>query len=49
MVSEAPLKETEAGLVPEGDGWFFKIRIADTAELEGLMDEAAYREWVTTL
>jgi len=34
---------------PEGDGWFFKIRIADTAELEGLMDEAAYREWVTTL
>ncbi len=22
MVSEAPLKETEAGLVPEGDGWF---------------------------
>ena len=34
---------------PEGDGWFFKIRIADTAELEGLMDEAAYREWVKTL
>ena len=34
---------------PEGDGWFFKIRIADKAELAGLMDEAAYREWVKTL
>jgi glycine cleavage system H protein len=34
---------------PEGDGWFFKIRIADKAELDGLMDEAAYREWAKTL
>ena len=34
---------------PEGEGWFFKIRIADKAELDGLMDEAAYREWVKTL
>ena len=34
---------------PEGDGWFFKIRLADTSELDGLMDEAAYREWVKTL
>ena len=34
---------------PEGAGWFFKIRIADPAELEGLMDEAAYHEWVKTL
>ena len=34
---------------PEGEGWFFKIRIADAAELDGLMDEAAYREWVKTL
>ena len=34
---------------PEGEGWFFKIRIADTAELDGLMGEAAYREWVKTL
>jgi glycine cleavage system H protein len=23
--------------------WFFKIRLADRAELEGLMDEAAYK------
>ena len=34
---------------PEGDGWFFKLRLADQGELEGLMDEAAYREWVKTL
>ena len=34
---------------PEGEGWFFKMRLADEAELEGLMDEAAYREWVKTL
>jgi glycine cleavage system H protein len=25
-----------------GAGWFFKIRIADTGELENLMDKAAY-------
>ena len=34
---------------PEGEGWFFKMTLADTAELDGLMDEAAYREWVKTL
>ena len=34
---------------PEGEGWFFKIQIADKAELDDLMDEAAYREWVKTL
>jgi glycine cleavage system H protein len=34
---------------PEGEGWFFKLKLGDTSELEGLMDEAAYREWVETL
>jgi glycine cleavage system H protein len=34
---------------PEGDGWFFKLKLADTSELDGLMDEAAYREWLKTL
>ena len=33
----------------EGEGWFFKMTIADKAELDGLMNEAAYREWVATL
>ncbi len=31
---------------PMGDGWFFKMKIADTGELEGLMDEAAYKSFV---
>jgi len=34
---------------PEGDGWFFKLKLADPGELHGLMEEAAYREWVKTL
>ena len=34
---------------PEGEGWFFKLRLADPSELDGLMDEAAYRAWVETL
>ncbi|QIK77709.1 glycine cleavage system protein GcvH [Sphingomonas piscis] len=34
---------------PEGEGWFFKLRLSDTSEVEGLMDETAYREWVATL
>jgi len=34
---------------PEGEGWFFKMTLADASELDGLMDETAYREWVKTL
>jgi glycine cleavage system H protein len=34
---------------PEGEGWFFKVKLSDTSELDGLMDEASYREWVKTL
>ena len=34
---------------PEGEGWFFKLRLADAAELDGLMGENAYRDWVKTL
>jgi glycine cleavage system H protein len=34
---------------PEGAGWFFKLEVTDPSELEGLMDEAAYREFVATL
>jgi glycine cleavage system H protein len=34
---------------PEGEGWFFKLKLSDPSELYGLMDEAAYREWVKTL
>ena len=34
---------------PEGEGWFFKLKLADTAELEGLMDETAYKAFVAGL
>ena len=34
---------------PEGEGWFFKLRMNDPGELEGLMDEGSYRDWVKTL
>jgi glycine cleavage system H protein len=34
---------------PEGQGWFFKLKLSSPGELDGLMDEAAYREWVKTL
>ena len=34
---------------PEGEGWFFKLKLDDAPEVEGLMDESSYREWVATL
>jgi glycine cleavage system H protein len=36
LVNEDPLE----------DGWFFKMTLADPSELEGLMDEEAYREYI---
>jgi glycine cleavage system H protein len=33
----------------EEEGWFFKLRLADTSELEGLMDEASYKDFVAGL
>ena len=34
---------------PEGEGWFFKLKLDDAGELEGLMEETEYRDWVKTL
>lgn len=34
---------------PEGEGWFFKVTLENPSELDGLMDEGAYREWIKTL
>lgn len=34
---------------PEGEGWFFKLKLDKPSELDGLMDETSYREWVKTL
>jgi glycine cleavage system H protein len=34
---------------PEGQGWFFKLKLDNPAELDGLMDENAYRDFVASL
>ena len=34
---------------PTGDGWFFRIQMMDTSELDELMDESAYQEFVQAL
>jgi glycine cleavage system H protein len=44
--------EEEPALVnssAEEDGWFFKMTIGDASELEDLMDEAAYKEFLEGL
>jgi glycine cleavage system H protein len=28
---------------PEGAGWFYKVKLSNAAELDGLMDDAAYQ------
>ena len=33
----------------EGDGWLWRMTLSDTAELDALMDEAAYRKYVAGL
>ena len=33
----------------ESDGWFAKVKVADAAELDALMDRAAYDAYVSTV
>lgn len=33
----------------EGDGWFFKLTLSDTSELEGLMNESKYNDYIASL
>ena len=40
VLSEAPETVNEA---PEAGGWFAKLKLTDTSELDALMDEAAYK------
>src|SRR3984893_5517599 len=39
LAAEPALVNSDAG----GKAWFFKLKIADKSELDGLMDEAAYQ------
>ena len=34
---------------PMGKGWFFKVKLADKSELDGLMDEKGYNDFVKSL
>jgi len=35
--------------VPGGDGWFFKVKMSDASEVDGLMDADAYKAYVDGL
>jgi glycine cleavage system H protein len=44
--------ENQPGLINEdttGKGWLFRLKLSDSTELETLMDEAAYQEFVKSL
>jgi len=45
-IVDAPALVNEA---PEAAGWFFQVALSNPAELEGLMDRAAYDEYVAGL
>lgn len=45
-LAEAPETVNES---PEGEGWFCAIKLSDTGELDGLMNEAAYTEFCNGL
>lgn len=34
---------------PEREGWFFKLTLADKSQLDGLMDEGAYKDFIASL
>lgn len=34
---------------PEGEGWFFKLTLSDTSEIDSLMDATAYKAFVDGL
>lgn len=52
VIEGNPALEAEPALVntdPEGEGWFFKMTLSDTSELDGLMNESAYADFVSKL
>ena len=52
VIEGNPALEEDPSLInsdPEGDGWFFKMLIADERELSGLMSESAYEAYVDGL
>ncbi len=49
--SNAALAETpgDVNADPMGKGWFFKLKLSNPADLDGLMDQAAYDAFVKSL
>jgi glycine cleavage system H protein len=49
--ANAGLAETpgDVNTEPMGKGWFFKMKLADKSELDGLMDQATYEAFVKGL
>ena len=45
-LAEHPQTVNEAA---ESGGWFMKLKVSDKGELDGLLDEAAYREFTASL
>jgi glycine cleavage system H protein len=41
VVDEPSLVNTD----PEGEGWFFRLRLSDPSELDGLLDAEAYKSF----
>ena len=41
LVDAPDLVNTDA----EGEGWFFRLRLSDRSELDGLMDAGAYKDF----
>ena len=31
---------------PLGDGWFFKMKLADMSDMDAMMDEAEYKDFI---
>jgi glycine cleavage system H protein len=52
VVAVNPDLEAAPGTInedPTGKGWFFKMKLADVAEFEALLDEAAYQEYLKSV
>ena len=45
LVDDPALVNTD----PEGEGWFFRIRLADNQELNDLMNADQYKEHIASL
>lgn len=51
LEANTPLEDTPdlVNSAAESDGWFFKIKLSDAAELADMLDEAAYAAYVAAL